>query len=206
MVKKDIEEKIQQFETGYVFSVTDLLPLGTYDNIRQVLSRLAQEGVIRRVLDGFYDRPYYSQITKEFTAVNLNQLAKAIARHFNWTIAPSGALALNMLGLSTQVPHEWHFISDGPYRQYQVANRMLKFSHRNNRSLTALSEKSILTIEALKYLGREHVTKDLLEQLTQVLTVEDIDVLKEDSKKTSKWIYQVVNQLEKSDEIKRVSP
>lgn len=38
---------------------------------------------------------------------------KAIARKYNWTIAPSGNTALNLLGLSTQVPSKWKYVSYG---------------------------------------------------------------------------------------------
>jgi hypothetical protein len=35
---------------------------------------------------------------------DFDQVAQAFARKFNWRIQPSGDTALNLLGLSTQVP------------------------------------------------------------------------------------------------------
>jgi hypothetical protein len=46
----------------------------------------------------------------------LDQVAQALARKFNWRIQPSGDAVLNLLGLSTQVPARWIYLSDGPGR------------------------------------------------------------------------------------------
>ena len=47
-------------------------------------------------------------------------MAKAIARNYNWTIAPTGDAALNLLGISTQVPSKWEYVSSGPYKEYNI--------------------------------------------------------------------------------------
>jgi hypothetical protein len=69
---------------------------------------------IRRVIRGVYDKPKYSTLLQEYSAPNPNEIADALARNYSWTIAPTGNTALNLLGLSTQVPANWSYISSGP--------------------------------------------------------------------------------------------
>jgi hypothetical protein len=53
---------------------------------------------------------------------DVDQVARAIARKFGWRIQPSGAIAANLLGLSTQVPARAAYLSDGPDRSYKIGN------------------------------------------------------------------------------------
>ena len=56
------------------------------------------------------------------------RLPQALARSYHWTIAPCGNTALNLLGLSTQVTVVWSYISDGPYKTYELNSTKLEFS------------------------------------------------------------------------------
>ncbi len=75
---------------------------------------------------GVYDKPAYSNLLQEVAAPDPEQIAEALARSYNWTIAPSGNTALNLLGLSTQVPANWVFISSGPYKKYEFGSVKLE--------------------------------------------------------------------------------
>ena len=64
-----------------------------------------------------------------------DELARAIARDQNWTIGPKGDAALNILGLSTQVPAIYSYITDGPYRKIEYEGITIQFSKRSNKIL-----------------------------------------------------------------------
>jgi hypothetical protein len=72
-------------------------------NIHQALSGLTRAGTIRRVCHGAYDYPRHSQLLGELSP-DIDQVAQALARKFNWRIQALGETALNLLRLSTQVP------------------------------------------------------------------------------------------------------
>lgn len=99
---------------------------------------------------------------KEYIPANPERVAYAIARSFRWTIAPCGDVALNKLGLSTQVPVVWSYISDGPYRKFSWKNITLSFKHRANREISFMSETTTLVIEALKTLGKDRVDDGII--------------------------------------------
>jgi hypothetical protein len=130
-----IKRSIRVMGNGAVFIANDFLEIADYDAIRQALSRLAGCGKIQRVLRGVYYNPVFSERLQEYEAPPPHQVALAIARKFNWNIAPSGITALNMLGLSTQVSAKWSYISDGPYNKYEFSGITVEFKRRNNRTM-----------------------------------------------------------------------
>src|SRR5690606_27643572 len=85
------------------------------------------QGRIRRIAHGMYDYPGYSDLLKKELSPDIDQVASAYARKFNWRIEVSGETALNLLGLSTQVPASYVYLSDGPNRSYEVMGQTLRF-------------------------------------------------------------------------------
>ncbi len=69
---------------------------------------------IRRVIRGIYDYPKFSNLLGQQLSPDLDQVAAALARKFGWHIQVTGPSALNLLGLSTQVPGRIIYASDGP--------------------------------------------------------------------------------------------
>jgi hypothetical protein len=110
---------------GWAFTKIDFVAEFGEVNIHQALSSLARAGTIRRVCHGVYDYPRYSELLGQILSPDIDQLAQAQARKFNWRIQPAGDAALNLLGLSTQVPGRWVYLSDGPSRQYEIGTHTL---------------------------------------------------------------------------------
>ncbi len=160
---KQIEQRIAVAPAGTAFITSDFLDLAEIPAINKALSRLTESKTIRRVIRGVYDRPQFSELLQEYAAPDMTQTAKAIARNFGWSVVPCGDTALNLLGLSTQVPAVWQYVSDGPYREYTIGNRALKFKHSANRDVSGLSEKSALIVQALKAQERVLTTENLYE-------------------------------------------
>ena len=113
-----IEIKIKKCNKGETFVCSDFSDIADNQAIRKALSRLEKEGIIRRILHGVYEYPEYNEVLGEYVAPSPNKVAQAIARNYCWTIVPCGDTALNLLGLSTQVPAVWSYVSDGTYKDY----------------------------------------------------------------------------------------
>ena len=194
-IKQNIYNKIQELPYGSVFVVSDFLDFGGNDAIKQNLKRFADEGLILRIATGLYYKPKYSELLRENEAVDLNEAAKAIARNYNWSITPSGENSLNMLGLSTQVPAYYEYISSGPYRDYYIDNMPLRFLHRNLKETQGYSPITALVIQALKSIGKENVTPKHIEILKNRISSEDKTILLTEAKKTTAWIYQTIKDI-----------
>ena len=167
---QEIRERILAADEGGIFVASDFADIADTNTVRSALYRLVQDGVLRRIFNGIFEKPKYSQLLDEYVAADPDAVAKALARSYHWTIAPCGSTALNLLGLSTQVAAVWSYISDGPYKTYEWNVTKLEFKHRTNKEITGLSYMTSLVIQALKTLGKPNVTPEVIQTLSEKLT------------------------------------
>jgi hypothetical protein len=113
-IEQKILSRVYWRGIGWAFTKINFVADFGEVNIHQSLSTLARAGTIRRVCHGVYDYPRFSELLGQALSPDVEQVAQALARKFNWRIQPSGDAALNLLGLSTQVPARWVYLSDGP--------------------------------------------------------------------------------------------
>ena len=100
--QQEITSRINDYSKGIVFSAADFMDVADTDAINKTLSRLSEEGRIRRVVQGLYDVPEYSNLLQEYAVPRPDMVAEALARKFNWTIAPCGDTALAADGASAR--------------------------------------------------------------------------------------------------------
>ena len=192
---EQMKKRIEESEYGSAFIVSDFTDIMNYETAKKCLTRLEKNGVLRRIIRGVYDKPLYSTILQETVAPNPEEIAKAIARNFNWIIAPDENTALNLLGLSTQVPAKWLFISNGPYREYIIGNSTIRFIHRANKQLSQMSYMSILVIEAIKGIGKDRLNEEHIIYLRKKLSKEHKQDLLKEARFTSTWIYSAIKEI-----------
>lgn len=119
-IEDKIVSRIYGRGRGWSFTPNDFIGDFPRANIDKSLSMLVRQNTIRRICRGVYDDPKYSELLKQELSPDFNQVAQALARKFNWRITPTGDAALNLLGLSTQVPGRPVYLSDGPHPQLQI--------------------------------------------------------------------------------------
>lgn len=201
-INKKIED-IMTSNTGEIFSINDFYGLGTKNTIKSVLYRLNEEDKITRLIDGLYTKPKYSEILKEYSYPDANALAEKIADKFSWTISPTGDTALNYTGLSTQVPNEYIYISDGPYRQYDYRNKKILFKHTSNRNITSYSKELSILIQAIRALGKDGIGEEELKKLA-VFAQNIKEDLKRDTLKLPFWIQEILEKIQEINNEKAI--
>lgn len=194
-IYSDIKERIQDADAGTVFLTSDFRDLASAATIRQCLGRQTQENALRRVLDGVYEKPVYSSLLEEYIPTDPEKVAYAIARGYRWEIAPSGDVALNKLGLSTQVPAVWAYISSGPYRKFSWDNVTISFKHRANRQISGMSELSVMVTEAITALGKERIDDTVIKKLRDCIPPSRRRQLMEEASDVSEWVYEVIREV-----------
>lgn len=192
---KQIRERVLSAENGMVFTTSDFADIADSDTVRQSLNRLVNSGILRRVFRGVFEKPKYSILLKEYVATDPNAVANALARSYHWTIAPCGNTALNFLGLSTQVTATWSYISDGPYRIYEWNSTKIEFKHRANREITGLSYITVLVVQALKILGKDNVTPEIIRILSDRLDSKDKMIVLKESAEATDWVYAIIKNI-----------
>jgi hypothetical protein len=125
----------------------------------------------------------------------MEEIAIAIAKRDKARIIPTGIYALNKLGLSTQVPMNVVFLTDGSSRSIKVNHGSIKFKKASPKLLSVKSDKIILTIQALKELGQENVNVKAKERIKQILLTVDKDVMTHDIKLAPQWISKIIKEL-----------
>ncbi len=190
-----IKIRILAEKIGAVFVAADFADITDKTTTNVALARLESEGIIRRVLRGVYDKPEYNEFLKEYIAPIPDNVAHALARNYGWTIVPCGDTALNLLGLSTQVPATWVYVSDGTYKEYTYDNTTIQFKRTTNKEVSKLSYKTALTIQALKALGKDKIDDALLDSLRKLLTVDEKQTMMSEAKTATSWIYEYIRQI-----------
>ncbi|HCR3585904.1 MULTISPECIES: DUF6088 family protein [Bacillota] len=201
-INKKIED-IMTKNTGEIFSINDFYGLGTKNTIKSVLYRLNEEDKITRLIDGLYTKPKYSEILKEYSYPDANALAEKIADKFSWTISPTGDTALNYTGLSTQVPNEYIYISDGPYRQYDYRNKKILFKHTSNRNITSYSKELSILVQAIRALGKDGIGEEELKKLA-VFAQNIKEDLKRDTLKLPFWVQEILEKIQEINNEKAI--
>ncbi len=197
--EETILAKMKRCPKGKAFVACDFM--GKYSNeaVRMALARLEKRGEIRRVKRGIYDIAPYSELLKKEVVPSVEEFAKAKARSYAWTIAPSEQYALNLLGLSTQVPAKFVFSSTGPYRKYTLGTRTVEFRHKALRELEGMSQTSALVVSALKALGNGNVTDDHIAVLKGRLNPKEKKALLKETQNSPIWMHACIEKICRED-------
>lgn len=190
-----IQQRVQDSVDGTIFISSDFTDIADTETVRRTLNRMAQTGVLHRVLNGVYEKPRYSQFLGEYIAVDPDSVAEALARNYHWTIAPCGNTALNLLGLSTQVSASWSYISDGPYRTYEWDGAKLEFRHRTNREISGMSPTTRLVVQALKAIGKANITSVVIAHISRKLSDAEKAALLIEAGESTDWVYNTIRQI-----------
>lgn len=180
---------------GWAFCPNDFIDRFSRKQIDNVLSDLTKEGKIRRIGRGLYDYPKYSEFLKQELSPDFDQAAQALARKHNWRIQPTGDTALNLLGLSTQVPGKYTYISDGPNRSYTVGSYKLAFRKTALKESGFKHRESGIIVQALKSLGKERITPEVLDKIRKKIGTELCPQILRETKIVTSWVYDCIKDI-----------
>lgn len=193
--KQEILSRIRNFESNQVFIANDFFDIAGYETVRSTLNRLVEDKEIIRIMKGIYYKPKYIALIGEYEVPSVNEVANAIARKYNWTIAPSGNTALNLLGLSTQVPAKWTYISDGRYASFSFGNVTIEFKRKNNGDISKMSTLTAMVIQSIKAIGKDKIIPEQIDYLREKLSDKEKSELLADGKTTSAWVYGIIKKI-----------
>ena len=155
MLSKMIEERISMMNDGVLFIINDFIDIASYDTIKKNFQRLMKRNVIFKVIDGIYMKPKYSDIIGSLVPCSVYDLADCIARKQGWDIIPTGEVAINYFGLSTQLQATYVYSSSGPYRDIVYGKSTISFRHTASKKLANMSKKVQYLVQAINYYGKK---------------------------------------------------
>ncbi len=190
-LEKKILSEIKKVKRGSLFFTVDFSLLGSHDAIRKALERLVKSNEIVRLAPGIYFRPEVSDLLGQLTP-SIEKVASAIAKRDKAKIVPTGAYALNRLGLSTQVPTNIVYLTDGSARKINIGGQSIIFKKASPKSVASIGEISALVIQALKTIGKGRVNDDEIKHVQKLLEKENPIHLEHDINIAPVWIKEIM--------------
>ena len=189
-----ILEKIKKAKRGSLFYTEDFLSFGNYKAVSKGLERLVNEEQLSRVARGIFAiLEKDPNLGKVFPTAE--KIAESIRKRDKARIIPTGTLALNALGLSTQIPTNLVYLTDGSARTIKVGNRTIVFKKASPKNLSAIGSISGIVIQALKEIGKENVTEGEIQTILNHLEKEESYRLEHDIKLAPEWIRIIMRKV-----------
>jgi hypothetical protein len=185
-----LEQSASQPE-GSVLTAKGFLHLGSRAAVDQALSRLARAGRLLRITRGQYVRPLSSRFGEYPPAPE--RVVEGVAAVTGETIAPSGAVAANRLGLSSQLPIRPVFLTSGRTRRIRLGKQIVELRHAPAWQLREPHSPSGQVVRALAWLGREHA-QGAAAHLKTRLPASEIEAVAASRAVLPTWLAEVVSR------------
>lgn len=185
---------IKKCGRGKVYFTSDFVRYGESKSANKALERLVKSNEIIRIARGIY---YYPKIDKKLGLgvlyPSLETIAEAIAKRDKAKIIPAGAYALNRIGLSTQVPMNIVYQTDGSPRKIRIGNgKGIRFIRTAPKNLAYKNELTLLIVLALKEITVEKVTDEQIAHIKKLLINEPKERVMQDSQLMPSWIRSII--------------
>lgn len=162
--------------------------------VGETLAALTREGVLVKVAQGIYAKPRRSRFGTVIPSVD--KIVQAIAIRDHAEVLPSGMTALNALGLSTQVPMNYTYLTTGSERTIQLANCQIKLKRGVPKNFCFQTKLIGLLTQALKTLKQENVGENELQIIRELLSKEsDKEALLKDVDNMPAWMKRIVKPM-----------
>ena len=195
IVSKEIENIVRKSKRRKLFFVSDFLQYGNYETVRKTLQRLVTKSVLIRISKGIY---YYPKIDEILGILypTAEEIAKSIAKRDKAKIIPTGAYAQHLLGLSTQIPMNVVYLTDGSARKIKISNQTIVLKKTSPKNLYFESKLSSLIIQSLKSLKENNINETVKHKLADIIKQSgEIEKIKKDIKNAPIWIQKIMLEI-----------
>lgn len=192
-IEYKIDKVIKSKPKGTLVFPDDFTKIGSSESIRKALQRLEDKGAIKRVAQGIYVRPKIDPYIGEVLP-SAEEVAAGIAKRDKIRLVPTGVYALNALGLSTQIPINLVFLTDGAPREIKLGKRSIKLKKTTPKTLLAKGEISSLVIQALREVGKDKISAEEELKILALLKKENQKDLAHDIKLAPVWIRKIMQK------------
>lgn len=174
------------------FSCYDFTDLAAYKAVSKSLERLEKSQEIKRIIPGIYCLNLFDDILNLPILPSIDDIVNCLARKHKWIICPTGNAALNIMGLSTQVPVSYSYLSSGPYKNYLIYDIPVSLKRTMARELIDYNYKTLLLIQCIKAIGKDNITEEEINILRNKLNPIDKRRALEETSILQVWIRKIV--------------
>ena len=162
--------------------------------VGSTLAELTESGVLFKMAQGIYVKPRKSRFGLVFPSIE--KIVQAIAMRDNAEVLPSGTTALNALGLSTQVPMNYSYLTSGSERTIKLANRQVVLKRGVPKNFCYKTRLIALLTQALRALKQENVGDSELQIIRELIAKEtDKESLAKDIDAMPGWMKRIIKPM-----------
>ena len=164
----EITKRIENMHEGQILFISDFSDLnGNEKVVSRALSAEEKKGNIVRLAKGMYLRPKSTRFGIVYPSVD--EMVKAIAHRDKSKVQPCGMTALNMLGLTTQVPTKYTYLTSGSSRKLKLGDRLIELKRSVPKNFVFKTTLGALLMQALKSLGEKNISKQEIVQIRKLI-------------------------------------
>ena len=187
---------IETFEPGRIFFHKDFRNIEDKQRLRNNLMILVENHTINKLLSGIYEKPLNEEDHGELnTEERVDNFAYAVANQNTWYIGPKGDFALDRIGIFGKYPHEYTYVSSGPYKEYNINGVNISFTNTACKNVSHLSDITILIIQVIRALGKENITDEVIMKLKKYLSAKEKATVLKESLGITYWVYAVIKDV-----------
>ncbi|HEX9504181.1 MAG TPA: DUF6088 family protein [Patescibacteria group bacterium] len=179
---------------GSLIIAEDFNELESYSGVITALGRLVKAGKLERITHGIYYSPKIDPVIGKILP-SVDDLVYKIAERDKVKILPTGATALNQLGLSNQVPLKQIYLTDGNPKVLHIGKSIVQFKRTSPRQMHYKGKLSSLIVLALKDLGPKNVNNDIITRIADLLNKELPSNIEHDMSLAPLWIKKLLRPL-----------
>lgn len=190
--------KIAQEKPGTIFFVSGYSESQNDKAVSRTLSTMEKRGEIVRLGRGIYLKPEHSRFGVVYPPVA--KIAEAIAQRDNAQVMPYGLTAENMLGLSTQVPMSYTYLTSGSAREVHLNGKSIVFKRGVPKNFAFENKMMALLTQALKSIGKEHLGEEELTVVRKLLREHpDYEGMMRDLRLMPGWMRTIIEPILKQE-------
>jgi hypothetical protein len=192
IISKQIEQKIKILPAGTLLFIDDFIEEYDYETARKILQRLTNDGQLMRLTRGIYYKPKKDNLLG-IIKPTAEQIAESISKRDKARIIPTGSFALHKLGLTTQVPMNVVYLTDGSPRKIKVGIQKITLKKTSPKNLAVKHYLSGLIIQGLKEIGEGKVNASHLSQIRKIIVnSHDVSQIKMNMRYAPVWVQKIV--------------
>jgi len=154
-----IEKHIKKIPRGNIFFAESIYKKYPVKVVQRVLLRLVKNNEIGTICRGMYFRPQKNRyFPGSVIPPETEKIVKAISKRTGEIISVHGAVALNQIGLSTQIPMHEIYYTTGRSRYIKINGKnRIKLVHVNPKKIIMPNTVTCHVVTALWYEGKRYL-------------------------------------------------
>lgn len=188
-----LKERIENLPEDSVLFRSDF-PDYHCEFVGSTLAEMVNAGTLQKVSQGIYVKPRMSRFGPVLPSVD--KIVQAIAVRDKAQVLPSGNTALNMLGLSTQVPVNYTYLTTGSERAIMLDSCKIVLKRGVPKNFCYRTRLAALLVQALKALGQNNVEEGELQTIRELISKEtDWSVFAQDVARMPIWMRRILKPI-----------